>query len=50
MSNPESVLLRPIGFEINPISGVKPEERTSLVQPGLGALSESAWDVCWEWI
>ena len=38
-SNTESALLRPAGFEIDPISGVKPEQRTSLVQPGLGALS-----------
>jgi hypothetical protein len=38
MSNTEPALLRPIGFEIDPISGVKPEERASLAQPGLGAL------------
>jgi hypothetical protein len=39
MSNTEQQLFRPPGFEIDPIAGVKPEERASLAQPGLGALA-----------
>ena len=39
MSNIEPALLRPVGFEIDPISGVEPGRRASLDQPPLGALS-----------
>ena len=39
MINTEPALVRPTGFEIAPIAGVKPEERASLVQPSLHALS-----------
>lgn len=39
MSNIQPALLQPVGFEIDPISGVEAEKRISLDQQSLGALS-----------